>query len=134
VYLIYGIHLCANVVVGPAGRGSAVLIRAIEPTSGADTMAARRGVERETALGSGPGKLCQALGISMVHNGVDLFRADSEIRLEAPDAPPDRTIVSGARIGISKAVDRPWRFGYSDSAHLSKRFDSSSEGTGSRRR
>ena len=122
VYLIYGIHLCANVVVGPEGRGSAVLIRAVEPVIGQDVMAARRGTAEPRSLGSGPGKVCQALGITRDHDGVDLFDPDSPIRILPPDSEPDRPIRIGPRIGISKAKDRPWRFGFGDSPHLSRRF------------
>ncbi len=122
VYRIYGVHWCANVVVGPEGRGSAVLIRAIEPTGGMVAMAARRGVERPTDVGSGPGKLCQALAITGEHDGVDLLDPRSPVRLVPPADAAAPTIVTGARIGISKAVERPWRFGVADSAHLSRRF------------
>lgn len=122
VYRIYGKHWCANVVAGPAGRGSAVLIRAVEPVVGVDTMARRRGVVELHAIGSGPGKLCQALAITGAHDGVDLLDSSSPIRLVPPDTAPPEQIVSGPRIGISKAVDRPWRFGLAGSHHLSRRF------------
>ncbi len=121
VYRIYGMHWCANVVVGPVGQGSAVLVRAIEPVAGTATMARRRGVEPLTALGSGPGKLSQALGITGEHDGIDLFDPASPVRLVAPPESAER-VVSGPRIGISKAVDRRWRFGLADSPHLSRRF------------
>lgn len=124
VYLIYGMHLCANVVVGPPGRGSAVLIRAIEPVAGADVMAKRRGRGEPAAWGSGPGKLCQALGIERDHDGLDLLDTASPIRLEAPDRHQSRAIATGPRIGISKATEQRWRFGFHDSAHLSRRFPS----------
>lgn len=123
VYRIYGIHLCANVVTGPPGRASAVLIRAIEPIEGTVLMAQRRGNDRPSALGSGPGRLCQALGISADHDGLDLLDAGSPVRLTAPPGATDRPIVNGPRIGISKAVDRPWRWGLADSPHLSRRFE-----------
>jgi len=122
VYLIYGIHLCANVVVGSPGRGSAVLIRAIEPVAGESVMADRRGIERPTSLGSGPGKLCQALGITMAHNGLDLLNANSAVHLIEPTVATSSPIVAGPRIGITKATDRPWRFGLVESKHLSRRF------------
>ncbi len=124
VYLIYGMHWCANVVVGPPGRGSAVLIRAIEPISGEEQMSERRGIGANAALGSGPGKLCQALGISGDHDGVDLLEPTSAIQMHAPlgTNAERRLIVDGPRIGISKATDRHWRFGYSDSPCLSRRF------------
>lgn len=122
VYRIYGVHWCANVVVGPPGRGSAVLIRAIEPSGDSALMAQRRGTTQPSALGSGPGKLCQALGISGAHDGVDLLDRGAPVRLIAPHAADDRPIVTGPRIGISKATDRLWRFGYADSACSSRRF------------
>lgn len=122
VYRIYGIHLCANVVTGPSGRGSAVLLRAIEPVDGAAVMAERRGVQRPGDLGSGPAKLCQALGISADHDGLDLLDPGAGVRLAPPPDREDRSIVSGPRIGITKAVDRPWRWGLADSPHLSRRF------------
>lgn len=122
VYLIYGIHLCANVVVGGEGEGSAVLIRALEPLEGVELMIERRRSDEPTALASGPGKLCQALGVRRDHDGMDLFADSSQIRLSAPARSEDRPISSGPRIGISKAVDLPWRFGFSDSQHLSRPF------------
>lgn len=122
VYLIYGVHLCANVVLGPEGRGSAVLLRGLEPLRGTDRMAGRRGQTKATALTSGPGKICQALGVRRDHDGVDLFDDENEIRLVEPSQPHDRPIVVGPRIGITKAVDRPWRFGLADSVHLSRPF------------
>lgn len=122
VYLIYGIHLCANVVVGPVGQGSAVLLRSLEPLDGEELMAQRRGQSKPTAWTSGPGKLCEALGVRRDHDGVDLLDGDSEIRLIPPTKPHDRPVVSGPRIGITKAVDRRWRFGLADSVHLSRPF------------
>lgn len=127
-YLIYGMHICANVVVGPPGRGAAVLIRALEPTEGLTLMADRRGSALETNLCSGPGKLCQALGISLSHDGTDLLDVDGHVHLRPPsdsllqDAFAQRA-VTGPRIGITKAVDRPWRFGVGGSPHLSRPFN-----------
>jgi len=121
-YLIYGMHVCANVVVGPPGRGAAVLIRALEPVEGVSAMIERRGSTAELNLCSGPGKLCQALGISLDHDGLDLFDSESLVQLRPPDQPLTERIVTGPRIGITKAVDQPWRFGLADSAHLSRRF------------
>lgn len=116
VYRIYGMHWCANFVCGRPG--GAVLIRALQPTAGLDIMRARRGVEDERALCSGPGKLCQALAISAAHNGDDLERAP--YRLSARTGTPQ--IAVGPRIGITKAADRPWRFGLKGSKFLSKPF------------
>jgi DNA-3-methyladenine glycosylase len=116
VYRSYGIHWCANIVCG--GRGGAVLLRAIQPTDGLEIMRARRGVEGERLLCSGPGKLCQALAISIAHNGADLERPPFEI--VPPKTPLE--VIAGPRIGISKAVERPWRFGLKGSRFLSKPF------------
>jgi DNA-3-methyladenine glycosylase len=110
VYLSYGVHRCVNVVAGPDGCGAAVLIRAVSPTAGLEVMRARRGGRRDVELTNGPGKVCQALGIQLRHDGTAHTAARGEIRL-ADDgvAPPSRPLV-GPRIGISKAVDVPWRF------------------------
>jgi DNA-3-methyladenine glycosylase len=95
-----------------------VLIRALEPTEGLAAMRRRRGLSDERALCSGPGKLAQALGVTVRHNGLPLDHAPFELRARA--AKP--AIVAGPRIGISKAVDEPWRYGLKDSAFLSKPF------------
>lgn len=115
VYRSYGIHWCLNVV---CERGSAVLIRAIEPTSGIDIMRQRRGVEDIRALCSGPGKLCQAMGVTGTLNGRALA-AEPFVFV----ASPHRGEISiGPRIGLTKAVDTPWRFGIAGSRFLSKGF------------
>lgn len=106
VYRSYGIHWCANVVCGGVGVGSAILLRAGRPISGSDIMERRRG--RTTNLTSGPGNLCQALAIDGSHNALDLLDATSPIRLQA--GPPPAKIEVTRRIGISKAVETPWRF------------------------
>ncbi len=124
VYLIYGMYWCANVVCRPQGEASAVLIRAIEPSSGLDEMrVARPRAKSDRDLGSGPGKLCQALAITGEHDGTQLFSARSAVVLSPPTEPikPDQ-IVTGPRIGITKAVDYPWRFGIKGNPHLSRRF------------
>jgi DNA-3-methyladenine glycosylase len=122
VYRSYGIHWCVNFVCEAAGSASAVLIRAIEPTAGIAAMRRRRGKDLaspdDRALCSGPGKLCQAMGISIKHNGLALDRAPFELRTRA--AKPE--IVVGPRIGITKAVDEPWRYGLKGSRFLSKAF------------
>jgi DNA-3-methyladenine glycosylase len=110
VYLSYGIHCCANVVAGRAGDGAAVLIRAVEPVSGLDTMRARRGPVHDRDLVNGPGKVCQALGIGLADYGVDLTAPPSRIVLiDDGTTPPDDPLV-GPRIGITRAVEVPWRF------------------------
>ncbi|WP_404980185.1 MULTISPECIES: DNA-3-methyladenine glycosylase [unclassified Caballeronia] len=118
VYRSYGIHWCLNFVCREAGHGAGVLIRAIEPLTGIDVMRERRGVEPLKLLCSGPGRLAQALGITHKDNGASLLEAPFDI------APPEGAfdVVSGPRIGISKAMDVPWRFGLAGSKFLSKPF------------
>jgi len=118
VYRSYGIHWCLNFVCEAEGSASAVLIRALEPTSGIAAMRRRRGLPDSRALCSGPGKLCEALGVSRRHNGLALDRPPFELRAR-PDVPE---IAVGPRIGITKAVDHPWRFGLRGSRFLSKPF------------
>ncbi len=118
VYRSYGIHWCVNFVCEKTGEASAVLIRALQPTHGIPAMRRRRGLHDERSLCSGPGKLCEALGITIAH---------SELPLDAPPyalyarvGKPE--VVTGLRIGITKAVDLPWRYGLKGSKFLSKRF------------
>ena len=118
VYRSYGIHWCLNFVCEEEGSASAVLIRALEPTAGLAAMRRRRGLTDERALCSGPGKLCQALGVSIKHNGLPLDRAPFELHARA--STPE--IVTGPRIGITKAVDAPWRYGLKGSKFLSRGF------------
>jgi DNA-3-methyladenine glycosylase len=118
VYRSYGIHWCMNVVCEAAGSASAVLIRALQPTHGIATMRRRRGQQDDTALCSGPGKLCEALAITDKHNGLPLDRAPFVFL--AREREPD--IVAGVRIGITKAVELPWRYGLRGSRFLSKPF------------
>jgi DNA-3-methyladenine glycosylase len=109
VYLSYGIHNLLNAVAEPRGEAAAVLIRALEPTAGIEAMQARRGERPEPDLCSGPGKLTEALGIGLDSNDADLC-ADPFLLLPPQDAWQGE-VLSGPRIGISKAVERPWRFG-----------------------
>jgi DNA-3-methyladenine glycosylase len=109
VYRSYGVHALLNAVCEPAGVGAAALIRALEPVEGLDAMRARRGLERATDLCSGPGKLTQALGIGLDLNDTSLTAGPIEILPRAADAPPP-LIAVGERIGITKAVELPWRF------------------------
>ena len=118
VYRSYGIHWCLNFVCEAEGSASAVLIRAIEPVAGVGPMRRRRGLPEERQLCSGPGKLCEALGITIKHNGLALDRKPFELRT-LQDKPE---IVVGPRIGITKAVDQPWRYGLKGSEFLSKAF------------
>jgi DNA-3-methyladenine glycosylase len=115
VYRSYGIHWCFNVVCQP---GSAVLVRALQPTSGIGVMAARRNTSDVRALASGPGKLCQALAIDRTHDGLPLEGGLIELR----PSPARLDIVVGPRIGITKAVEKPWRFGIAGSPYLSRPF------------
>lgn len=108
VYLIYGVHECFNAVCQAEGVGEAVLIRALEPTLGIEWMYPRRGHRSRTALCRGPGNLCRALGITRAFNGESLLRGRVQI-WEGEPVPDERVGVS-TRIGIQKAVDRPWRF------------------------
>ncbi len=116
VYLSYGLHWCLNVVCRDAGEGAAVLIRALQPTSGIEMMRQRRSVTPLRQLASGPGRVGQALGIDRSFDGLALARPPFEML--PPTAAVD--ITSGVRIGISKAVQRPWRFGVAGSPFLSR--------------
>lgn len=117
VYRSYGIHWCMNFVCWSGAPGGAVLIRALEPTHGLEIMAERRGLANPQALCSGPGKLCQALAVTREHDGMALDHAPFAI---SPG--PARGVVAGPRIGISKAVDTPWRFGEAGSRFWSRAF------------
>ena len=108
VYRSYGIHACANVVTGAQGEGAAVLLRAIDPIEGVVAMRARRGAGRP--LADGPGKLCQALGIALGDDGIDLTTPGSRIRILDDGTPPPADPLAGRRIGITKGLDRPWRW------------------------
>ena len=119
VYRSYGIHWCLNFVCREAGHGAGVLIRALEPLAGIVTMQARRGLTDPRRLCAGPGRLGQALGITPAHGGLPLDRPPFELRRRAGARP---RVVAGPRIGISRAVDRPWRFGLAGSPFLSRPF------------
>lgn len=120
VYRSYGIHALLNAVCEPEGVGAAVLIRALEPLDGVELMRARRGVARHDQLCSGPGKLTQALGIELGENGTPLTGAGPVTFSAPPPGWRDVALVAAARIGISKAVELPWRFCASGSAHVSR--------------
>jgi DNA-3-methyladenine glycosylase len=118
VYRSYGVHWCLNLVCAEEGRSEAALVRALEPTHGLESMRERRGLEAARALCSGPGKLCQALGITRVLDGLPLDAPPFE--LLARDAEPPLAV--GPRIGITRAVEQPWRYGLAGSPFLSRRF------------
>jgi DNA-3-methyladenine glycosylase len=118
VYRSYGIHWCLNFVCREAGHGAGVLIRALEPTDGLDRMRERRGVVDVRLLCSGPGRVGQALGITGAHDGLRLDRPPFDLR----PSPAAADVLTGVRIGISKAQDLPWRFGLSGSRFVSRRF------------
>lgn len=106
VYRSYGIHRCFNVVCGPEGVGAAVLVRALAPTCGLEAMRRRRGVEDVRLLCAGPGRLTEALGIELAHDGLPLDREPFE--LVVPPAPVD--VAAGVRVGITRAAGLPWRY------------------------
>jgi DNA-3-methyladenine glycosylase len=118
VYRSYGIHWCLNFVCEPDGSASAVLIRALQPTEGVGAMRRRRRIEDERLLCSGPGRLCEALGITREQNGLALTPPSFELR--ARKLVPE--IAVGPRIGISVAMEQPWRYGLKGSPFLSKPF------------
>jgi DNA-3-methyladenine glycosylase len=108
VYLAYGIHFCFNAVTGAAGTPGCVLIRALEPLRGVETMARRRRTPVAAHFASGPGNLTRALGVTLRDNRADLTRG--ALTIEPPDQPGGFRIATGIRVGITRAVDRPLRF------------------------
>jgi DNA-3-methyladenine glycosylase len=121
VYRSYGIHWCVNFVCEHEGSAAAVLIRALQPTHGIAAMRRRRGLHDERSLCSGPGKLCEALGITIALSELPLDRPP--IALHARIGKPE--VVRGVRIGITKAVELPWRYGLKGSKFLPKPFTDS---------
>jgi DNA-3-methyladenine glycosylase len=117
VYRSYGIHWCLNLVCEGEGVASAVLIRALEPTNGLDLMRERRGLDDPRLLCAGPGRLCQALGITRDHDGLPLDEPPFELR--GRDEPVE--VSAGPRIGITQAAERPWRYVEAGSPFLSRR-------------
>ena len=124
VYRSYGIHWCLNFVCEPRGSASAVLIRAVEPTVGLKVMRRRRGLSDERLLCAGPGRVCEALGITAAQSGMALDAPPFELFARAGTV----EVVTGLRIGITKAADLPWRYGLKDSRFLSKPFPRSAAG------
>jgi DNA-3-methyladenine glycosylase len=118
VYRSYGIHWCLNVVCGVEDEASAVLIRALEPTQGLELMCERRGLDDVRLLCAGPGRLTQALAVTRDHDGLALDRPPFELRPRQGDV----EVVTGPRIGITKAVELPWRYGLAGSRFVSRRF------------
>jgi DNA-3-methyladenine glycosylase len=118
VYLSYGIHSLLNAVTEPEGEAAAVLIRALEPTAGLEAMHTRRGDRPEAELCSGPGKLTEALGIGLDENGADL--GAEPFLLLPPEPNWSGKVVTGPRVGITKAMERPWRFSLAGSRFVSR--------------
>ena len=118
VYRSYGVHWCLNLVCEAEGLAAAVLLRALEPTRGLDEMRARRGAVGDRLLCSGPGRLCEALGVTRDQDGLRLDRPPFEViaRTGEPE------LLVGTRIGLTKAPDLPWRFGLAGSRYLSRPF------------
>jgi DNA-3-methyladenine glycosylase len=116
VYRSYGVHWCLNLVCEGEGIANAVLVRALEPTHRLDLMRERRGLDDPRLLCSGPGRLCQALAVTREHDSLALDRSPFEL-LEA-EGPVE--VVSGPRIGITRAVELPWRYAEAGSRFLSR--------------
>jgi len=118
VYRSYGVHWCLNLVCGREGVPEAVLVRALEPTHGLERMRERRRLEDERLLCAGPGRLCQALGVTVAHDGLALDASPFGL-LAAGD---EVAVARGPRVGITQAADLPWRYGLAGSRFLSRRF------------
>jgi len=116
VYRSYGIHWCLNLVCEQEGSAAAVLVRAIEPTDGLETMRERRGLDEPRLLAAGPGRLCQALGVTREHDGLPLDAPPFELR--AAEEPVK--VAAGTRVGISVAAEVPWRYAEAGSRWLSR--------------
>jgi len=116
VYRSYGIHWCLNLVCEEEGSPAAVLLRALEPTHRLEVMRERRGLDEPRLLCSGPGRLCQALGVTREHDGLPLELPPFELR--AAETPPE--VITGPRIGITLAAEHPWRYAAAGSRYLSR--------------
>jgi DNA-3-methyladenine glycosylase len=110
VYFTYGMHFCMNVGCGPDGVAAAVLLRAGEVLSGQDVVAERRPAAKPRDYARGPARLCVALGIDRALNGTDLTKPRSALALEAGEPVPPAAVMTGPRVGVSSAADRPWRY------------------------
>ncbi len=122
VYRSYGLHWCVNFVCREAGHGAGVLIRALEPTDGLALMRQRRGLSELRLLCAGPGRLAQALGIDRNFDGLPLDQPPFELLAPEPEPGLVIPVLAGPRVGISKALDQPWRFGWAGSPFLSRPF------------
>jgi DNA-3-methyladenine glycosylase len=116
VYRSYGIHWCLNLVCADEGVAAAILVRALEPTQGLDAMRSRRGLEEERLLCAGPGRLCQALGVTRAHDGRPLDAPPFELLPRSAEP----VVVAAPRIGISQAAELPWRLCEEGSRYLSR--------------
>ena len=116
VYRSYGIHWCLNLVTGEEGRASAVLLRALEPTAGIEEMRRRRRLDDSRLLCAGPGRLCQALGITRDHDALPLDRPPFELHARTREG----KVLTGRRIGITQAAELPWRYALAGSPYLSR--------------
>lgn len=119
VYFTYGMHFCMNVVTGADGEGSAVLLRAAEPTEGLPEMFRRRGIGDPRLLCAGPARLCQAFGVARELNGTDLVRG-GELHIDPGTPIPDDEVLAGPRVGIRSATDRLWRYSLMGSPYVSR--------------
>ncbi len=121
VYFTYGMHWCANAVTGDDGAAAAVLIRALAPVRGVEAMrAARPAARRAVDVANGPAKACAALGIDGTFDGADLVAGDRDLWIADDGVAPPTIPTAGPRVGISAAVDRPWRFSVPDDPHRSR--------------
>jgi DNA-3-methyladenine glycosylase len=123
VYLIYGMYHCFNVVTGEKGFPAAVLIRALEPVEGWEAMRERRGGRPDEALTSGPGRLCEALGIDLRFDGADLCAPEASLFLEAGEPVPDEDVAASPRVNVrgdGTALRAPWRFYVEGNRHVSR--------------
>jgi DNA-3-methyladenine glycosylase len=118
VYRSYGVHWCLNLVCEDEGVASAVLVRALEPNHGLERMRSRRGAEDPRLLCSGPGRLCQALGVTGDHDGMPVDQPPFELFPAAGSV----ELITGPRVGITAAADLPWRYGLADSRFVSRGF------------
>jgi DNA-3-methyladenine glycosylase len=122
VYFTYGMHWCCNAVCGDDGEGTAVLLRALQPLAGLERMRdARRAARSDRDLCRGPARLTQAMGITGAQNGIELFSGRAGFSLVGDGTPPPRDAQAGPRIGISRAVEHPWRWYVPGNEYVSKR-------------